>query len=104
MPRCSTNAPSRQAELCGRKLHRPSCSICPRDTSTIGQPNKITTIFGRKITKQHKGKLQTVIEDIELPYYVFLLPFTAEYGDQVHSKPGTFIIDVRASAKNTSSC
>jgi hypothetical protein len=34
---------------------------------TIGQPNKITTIFGRKITKQYKGKLQTVIEDIELP-------------------------------------
>jgi len=29
MPRCSTNAPPRQAELCGRKLHRPSCSICP---------------------------------------------------------------------------
>jgi len=34
---------------------------------TIGQPNKITVIFGRKITKEHKGKLQTVIEDIELP-------------------------------------
>jgi hypothetical protein len=34
---------------------------------TIGQPNKITVIFGRKITKQYKGKLQTVIEDIELP-------------------------------------
>jgi hypothetical protein len=34
---------------------------------TIGQPKKITVIFGRKITKQYKGKLQTVIEDIELP-------------------------------------
>jgi hypothetical protein len=34
---------------------------------TIGQPNKITVIFGRKITKQYKGKLQTVIEDIGLP-------------------------------------
>jgi hypothetical protein len=34
---------------------------------TISQPNKITVIFGRKITKQYKGKLQTVIEDIELP-------------------------------------
>src|SRR5271156_2527825 len=34
---------------------------------TIGQPNKITTIFGRKITKQYRGKLQTVIEDIQLP-------------------------------------
>jgi hypothetical protein len=34
---------------------------------TIGQPNKITVIFGRKITKDYKGKLQTVIEDIHLP-------------------------------------
>ena len=34
---------------------------------TIGQPNKITTIFGRKITKLHRGKLQTEIEDVHLP-------------------------------------
>jgi DNA-binding transcriptional ArsR family regulator len=34
---------------------------------TIGQPNKITVIFGRKITKQYRGKLQTVIEDMGLP-------------------------------------
>jgi hypothetical protein len=34
---------------------------------TIGQPNKITVIFGRKITKQHSGKLQTEIEDMHLP-------------------------------------
>ena len=34
---------------------------------TIGQPNKITTIFGRKVTKRYGGKLQTVIEDLELP-------------------------------------
>ena len=34
---------------------------------TIGQPDKITTIFGRKITKQYRGKLQTVIEDMNLP-------------------------------------
>jgi hypothetical protein len=34
---------------------------------TIGQPNKITVIFWRKITKGYQGKLQTVIEDIELP-------------------------------------
>src|SRR5215472_12512929 len=33
----------------------------------IGQPNKITTIFGRKVTKQYKGKLQSVIEDLDLP-------------------------------------
>jgi hypothetical protein len=34
---------------------------------TIGQPNKLTMIFGRKITRQYQGKLQTVIEDIHLP-------------------------------------
>jgi len=33
----------------------------------IGQPKKITTIFGRKITKEYEGKLQTVIEDRDLP-------------------------------------
>jgi hypothetical protein len=34
---------------------------------TIGQPNKITMIFGRKLTKRYPGKLQTVIEDLDLP-------------------------------------
>ena len=34
---------------------------------TIGQPNKITTIFGHKVTQHYRGKLQTVIEDIDLP-------------------------------------
>ena len=34
---------------------------------TIGQPKKITVIFGRKITQYHRGKLQTVIEDLDLP-------------------------------------
>jgi hypothetical protein len=29
---------------------------------TIGQPDKITVIFGRKITKHYRGKLQTEIE------------------------------------------
>jgi hypothetical protein len=33
----------------------------------LGQPNKITTIFGRKVTRRYQGKLQTVIEDLELP-------------------------------------
>jgi len=34
---------------------------------TIGQPNKITMIFGRRISKHHRGKLQTEIEDMNLP-------------------------------------
>jgi hypothetical protein len=32
----------------------------------IGQPKKITMIYGRKVTKEYKGKLQTVIEDLDL--------------------------------------
>jgi len=34
---------------------------------TIGQPNKITVIFGRTITQHYRGKLQTVLEDLNLP-------------------------------------
>jgi hypothetical protein len=34
---------------------------------TIGQPNKLTVIFGRKVSRYHAGKLQTVIEDLDLP-------------------------------------
>ena len=34
---------------------------------TISQPNKLTLIFGRRITRHHAGKLQTVIEDLNLP-------------------------------------
>jgi hypothetical protein len=33
----------------------------------IGQPKKITTIFGRRVTQEYKGKLQSVIEDLDLP-------------------------------------
>lgn len=33
----------------------------------IGQPNKLTVIFGRRVTKRYRGKLQTVIEDLDLP-------------------------------------
>ena len=41
----------------------PNSRIRPRPD----QPSKITTIFGRKVTKYYKGKLQTVIEDLDLP-------------------------------------
>jgi hypothetical protein len=34
---------------------------------TIGQPKKLTVIYGRKITRRHNGKLQTVIEDLNMP-------------------------------------
>jgi hypothetical protein len=34
---------------------------------TIGQPTKLATIFGRRITKRYRGKLETLIEDLDLP-------------------------------------
>ena len=34
---------------------------------TIGPPKKITLILGRKVTRQYKGKLQTELEDLDLP-------------------------------------
>jgi hypothetical protein len=34
---------------------------------TIGQPNKITVIFGRRISRHYRGKLQTEIDDMDLP-------------------------------------
>jgi hypothetical protein len=47
---------------------------------TIGQPNKITVIFGRKITPRYRGKLQTVIEDLDLPNPVI----RSHYGHGFH--------------------
>jgi hypothetical protein len=34
---------------------------------TIGQPTKLTVIFGRRVTRRYRGQLQTVIEDLHLP-------------------------------------
>ncbi|HZM95283.1 MAG TPA: hypothetical protein VFB92_17765 [Vicinamibacterales bacterium] len=34
---------------------------------TIGQPTKLAVIFGRKVTTRHRGKLETVIADLDLP-------------------------------------
>jgi hypothetical protein len=34
---------------------------------TIGQPTKLTVIFGRRITRRYPGQLQTVIDDLHLP-------------------------------------
>jgi hypothetical protein len=34
---------------------------------TIGQPTKLATIFGRRVTKRYRGKLETLIENLDLP-------------------------------------
>src|SRR5215469_5303775 len=62
-----------QVELCDNLIFRRRAALDQMGerlldaNRTIGQPNKITVIFGRRITKQHRGKLQTVIEDMDLP-------------------------------------
>jgi hypothetical protein len=37
---------------------------------TIGQPTKLATIFGRRVTKRYRGKLETLIENLALPHPV----------------------------------
>ena len=62
-----------QTELCDNLIFRRRAALDRLGerlldaNRTIGQPNKITVIFGRKVTKQYRGKLQTVIEDMGLP-------------------------------------
>lgn len=34
---------------------------------TIGQPTTLATIFGRTVTRRYRGKLETLIEDLDLP-------------------------------------
>jgi len=36
------------------------------DANRTRRPDKLTVIFGRRITKQYSGKLQTEIEDLHL--------------------------------------
>ena len=63
---------------------------------TIGQPTKLTIIFGRRITRRHRGKLQTVIEDLNLPHPVirshyghgFLKQYVRDVGN-LRTEPAT---------------
>jgi hypothetical protein len=62
-----------QVELCDNIIFRRRAGLDEMGARlldanrTIGQPNKITVIFGKRITKHYRGKLQTVIEDMNLP-------------------------------------
>ena len=57
----------RQPHLLSSRGRRCPRATAPGRQSPIGQPNKLTVIFGRRITRRHGGKLQTVIEDLNLP-------------------------------------
>jgi hypothetical protein len=62
-----------QVELCDNLIFRRRAALDELGerlldaNRTIGQPKKITVMFGRKISKRYGGKLQTVIEDLDLP-------------------------------------
>lgn len=62
-----------QVELCDHLIFRRRAALDQMRerlldaNRTIGQPDKITTIFGRKITRQYRGKLQTVIRTCICP-------------------------------------
>ena len=62
---------------------------------TIGQPKKITMIFGRKVTKQYKGKLQTVIEDLDLPNPVIRSHYGHGFAKQYVRDDREFPVSVR---------
>jgi hypothetical protein len=49
---------------------------------TIGQPNKISVIFGRRIGKYYRGKLQTEIADMDLPNPVIHSHYGNGFGKQ----------------------
>jgi hypothetical protein len=59
-----------QVEYCDNLLFRRRAAVDALEqrlldaNRTIGQPNKL---FGRRVTRRHGGKLQTVIEDLNLP-------------------------------------
>lgn len=61
-----------QAEYCDNLIfHRRAALDAMQErrldaNRSIGRPDRLTVIFGRKITRFHKGKLQTVIEDLGL--------------------------------------
>jgi hypothetical protein len=62
-----------QVETCDNLIFRRRAAVDALEqrlvdaNRTIGQPNKLTQIFGRRITHHHGGKLHTVIEDLNLP-------------------------------------
>jgi hypothetical protein len=61
-----------QVEYCDNLIFRRRAAVDALEqrlldaNRTIGQPNKLTLIFGRRVTRRHGGKLQTVIEDLNL--------------------------------------
>src|SRR5437764_4601443 len=70
---CQHNVFFAQVEYCDNLIFRRRAALDAMErrlldeNRNIGQPNKITTIFGRKVTRHYRGKLQTVIEDLDLP-------------------------------------
>jgi hypothetical protein len=62
-----------QAEWCDNLVWRQRAALDALEerlldaNRTIGRPTSLSVVFGRRITRYHRGKLQTVIEDLNLP-------------------------------------
>src|SRR5207302_8397899 len=62
-----------QVEFCDNLIFRRRAAVDALEqrlldaNRSIGQPNKLTLIFGRRITRRHADKLQTVTQDLNLP-------------------------------------
>ncbi len=65
---CQHNLFFAQVEYCDNLVFRRRAALDQMEqrlldaNRNIGQPSKITSIFGRKVTKHYRGKLQTVID------------------------------------------
>ena len=61
-----------QVEFCDNLVFRPRAALEKLSdrlldaNRTIGRPDKLAVIYGRRVTKNHSGKLQTTIEDLHL--------------------------------------
>jgi hypothetical protein len=61
-----------QIEYCDNLVFRPRAALDALGdrlldaNRTIGRPDKLAVIYGRRVSKYHNGKLQTTIEDLHL--------------------------------------
>jgi hypothetical protein len=61
-----------QVEYCENLIFRPRAALDELGdrlldaNRNLGRPDKLTIIFGRRVTRQYEGKLQTEIEDLHL--------------------------------------
>jgi hypothetical protein len=71
---------------------------------TIGQPTKLATIFGRKVTKRYRGKLETIIEDLDRPNPVIRSYYRAGSVKQMSATISWSVLKPPPTTSPTSAC